>query len=222
MYRYRVNKLLEIERIRASIATDLHDDIGSTLTEIALFSDVALRELHDHAKHPDAVRDDRKVQGYLEEIGMTSRGLIDAMNDIVWSIDPRNDTFDFLLLRMKTHAVRMLEAKQINYEIDIPSHLSALQLPLGFRRRLFLVYKEAINNVVRHAKASKVRLTMGRRGRTIVMAIIDDGCGFEASRPGTGNGLRNMQQRAASLGGNLLVESARGRGTTITLEVPIP
>lgn len=223
MYRYRVNKLLEIERIRTSIASDLHDDIGSTLTEIALYSDVGLRSLRQHAEGAPLTDEERtKLSTLLGEIGTTSRSLIDAMNDIVWSIDPRNDTFEFLLLRIRMHATKMLEAKGINYEIDIPASLASLRFPLGSRRRLFLIYKEAINNVLRHAHATRVGLTLRREGRMLVMSIADDGNGFDPGGGSRGNGLTNMQTRARSIGGELTITSAPGVGTTVTLRVGIP
>lgn len=223
MYRYRVRKLLEIERLRTSIATDLHDDIGSTLTEIALVSDVGRREVDSalstgRLDAPGAQR----LSSILEDIGGTSRGLIDAMNDIVWAVDPKNDSFDVLLLRMKNHAARVLEAKGINYEIDIPSELSALGLPLAFRRRLFLIFKEAVNNILRHARPARVFLTMEREGGNLVMTVSDDGVGFDPESVARGNGLRNMEERAASLGGSLSIASSRAAGTAITLRVPIP
>lgn len=223
MYRYRVNKLLEIERIRTSIASDLHDDIGSTLTEIALYSDVGLRSLRQHAGTAPLSEEERaKLHSLLGEIGTTSRSLIDAMNDIVWSIDPRNDSFEFLLLRIRMHATKMLEAKAINYEIDIPPSLSSLRFPLGSRRRLFLIYKEAINNVLRHAQASRVTLTLRREGRMLVMSIVDNGSGFDPGQDSRGNGLHNMQARARSIGGELTITSTPGLGTTVTLHVGIP
>ncbi|HSQ75048.1 MAG TPA: ATP-binding protein, partial [Bacteroidota bacterium] len=223
MYRYRVNKLLEIERIRTSIATDLHDDIGSTLTEIALYSDVGLRELRHKEAAPPLSGDERaKVSSLLTEIGTTSRTLIDAMNDIVWAIDPKNDSFEFLLLRMKMHATKMLEAKGINYDIDIPSEIASLRLPLNFRRRFFLIYKEALNNILRHAQAKRVVLTIRRESRMLVMTVADDGIGFDTRDGSQGNGLLNMQHRARSLGGELTLASAPGVGTTVTLRAAIP
>lgn len=223
MYRYRVRKLLEIERIRTSIATDLHDDIGSTLTEIALFSDVGFREMK--AKPPaSALTEEERARfaALFSDTGSTARSLIDAMNDIVWAIDPKNDSFEFLLLRMKMHATKMLEAKGINYEIDIPPELASLRLPLGMRRRVFLVFKEAINNMLRHAHPTRVVLTMRREGRTLMMTMADNGIGFNPHTAVRGNGLHNMEERARSIGGELTISSARGVGTTITLHAPIP
>ncbi len=221
MYRYRIRKLLEIERLRSSIATDLHDDIGSTLTEIALFSDVGLRELRSRGVRPMTDNDVQKLTSMLEEIGSTARNLIDAMNDIVWSIDPKNDSFDFLLLRMKTHAARMMEAKGINYEIEIPSELSELRLSLGFRRRLFLIFKEAVNNIIKHANPTKVRFQIKRENNSLVMIIADNGVGFDNDREVDGNGLRNMQTRARSLQGSLSISTVPHGGTTISLRAPI-
>ncbi len=221
MYRYRVNKLLEIERIRSSIATDLHDDIGSTLTEIALYSDVGLRELRAKGPHKGDGGIAR-VEALLEDIGSTSRGLIDAMNDIVWAVDPKNDSFEFLLLRMKTHAARMFDAKGINYEIDIPAALSHLHLPLGFRRRFYLIFKEAVNNIIRHAHASKVLLKIRQEGRSLVMTIADDGKGFDGAHATEGNGLSNMRKRAEALNGELVLTSSPGAGTSVKLKARIP
>lgn len=223
MYRYRVKKLLEIERIRASIATDLHDDIGSTLTEIALFSDVGIREIRSLVPgKPITGGEAEKVTTLLEEIGHTSRTLIDSMNDIVWAIDPKNDSFEYLLLRMKTHAARMMEAKGINYDIEIPAELSELELPLGFRRRFFLIFKEAINNIIKHAHPTKVMLTIKKERGSLIMTIMDNGLGFDPRAASQGNGLRNMEERAASLGGSLSIASAHEGGTTITLRATIP
>ncbi|MGB2960616.1 MAG: two-component regulator propeller domain-containing protein [Bacteroidota bacterium] len=223
LYRLRVKKLLEIERIRASIATDLHDDIGSTLTEVALFSDVGLRELRSHSgdgriNETDVI----KVSALLKEIGTTSRSVIDAMNDIVWAIDPKNDSFEFLLLRMKNHAGRVLEAKDINYEITIPDEISHLRLPLAFRRRIFLIFKEAINNILRHAQPKTVTLTINKERRQLLMTITDDGAGFDPAQRHQGNGLRNMKERAASMNGELAIVSAPASGTTVNLRAPIP
>lgn len=223
MYRYRVQKLLEIERIRASIATDLHDDIGSTLTEIALFSDVGIREIRGLSSGKAVSGGElEKVSALLEDIGHTSRTLIDAMNDIVWAIDPKNDSFEYLLLRMKTHAARMMEAKGINYDIEIPAELAELKLPLGFRRRFFLIFKEAVNNIIKHAHPTKVKLSVTKEKGCLVMAIKDNGVGFDPHSAHNGNGLRNMQERAASLGGSLSIESDQVNGTTITLRATIP
>jgi signal transduction histidine kinase len=223
MYRYRVKKLLEIERIRASIATDLHDDIGSTLTEIALFSDVGIREIRSLVPgKPVTGAESEKVSALLEEIGHTSRTLIDSMNDIVWAIDPKNDSFEFLLLRMKTHAARMMDAKGINYDIEIPPEMSELELPLGFRRRFFLIFKEAINNIIKHAHPTRVQLTLAKERNALVMTITDNGVGFDPRSADEGNGLRNMEERAAALGGTLSITSARASGTSIILRAPIP
>ncbi|MBI5472876.1 MAG: hypothetical protein HY961_11075, partial [Ignavibacteriae bacterium] len=222
MYRYRVNKLLEIERIRSSIAVDLHDDIGSTLTEIALYSDVGLREVRARAVEKHLNGKLNKVESLLEDIGSTSRGLIDAMNDIVWAVDPKNDSFEFLLLRMKNHAARMFDAKGINYEIDIPEAISHLHLPLQFRRRFYLIFKEAINNILRHAHPTKVQLTIRKEGRSLVMAIVDDGRGFDVRAESQGNGLNNMQKRAQSLNGTQTVDSEMRKGTTVKLRATIP
>jgi signal transduction histidine kinase len=216
LYRARVRKLLAFERLRTSIATDLHDDIGSTLTEIALYSDAGLRHVHAQPL-PDAQTDT-----LFQEIGALARGLVDAMSDIVWAIDPKNDSFEFLLLRMKSHATTVFEAKGIAHDIDIPPELAHLRLPLGFHRGFFLVFKEAITNVLRHSQAQHVWLSVHRDRGSLVMEIRDNGKGFAPATGAGGNGLLNMQRRARDFHGTVEIASIPSSGTTVTLRAPLP
>lgn len=221
LYRFRVKKLLEVERIRSSIALDLHDDIGSTLTEIALYSDVSLRELRSEMIQNSLNGSYRKIENLLENIGKTSRRLIDAMNDIVWAVDPKNDSFESFLFRIKTQTAQMLGIKGIDYKFDIQDKVSNLRLPLLHRRQLHLIFKEALNNVIRHAQAKNVAVKMKKEGQSFVMTIKDDGVGIKINPEKKGNGLSNMKKRASLLNGVLEIVSSEDEGTKIELTIDL-
>jgi signal transduction histidine kinase len=208
-----------MERVRSRIATDLHDDIGASLTRITLFSTAAQEELRKEGAR--AATGDR-LFALLQDISNTSRDLVDAMSDVVWAVDPRNDSFDNLLLRMKTYAGRLLEARGMEYDIDFPGPIGALDLPLDFRRNMFLVFKEALNNAVRHSQGTTVQLSLSRNDGFLVMKIRDNGRGFDVDHAGRINGLRNMKKRAEQIGGTLTVDSVPGAGTTILLRARLP
>jgi ligand-binding sensor domain-containing protein/two-component sensor histidine kinase len=217
IYRYRVYHLLAVERTRSAIATDLHDDIGASLTGIALSSDLARRDIA--AGSPDA-------GGRLEQISQTSRSLLDAMNDIVWSIKPENDALEQTILRMEDYAVRLLEENGIDLHVQIPDDLRTVKLPMTARRNLFLIFKEAIGNILKHSGATRVEVTIssgesGRRRSDLQVSIGDNGKGFDPSEPRAGNGLGNMDLRARLLMGTFNVTSAPHGGTTLVVRFPI-
>jgi hypothetical protein len=213
VYRYRLHHLLTMERMRTAIATDLHDDIGTSLTRIALYADASLRELGGQPGR-SAREESGRLHDLLKDIAGTSRGLVDAMSDIVWAVDPKSDSFENVLIRMKTLAARMFDAKGIDYYITIASDLPSLEMPLQFRRHFFLAFKEVVNNVIKHAHATRVDLSIHRAHNTLVMSLSDNGVGFDSSTPRQGNGLRNMKQRALALGGECDISSQPGKGTT--------
>ncbi len=218
-FRARVRRLVAIERIRSRIATDLHDDIGAGLTRITLFSEAVERELHASRS---GARKNRKLNRMLEEISATSRDIVEAMSDIVWAVEPRNDSFDRVLLRMKTQTRRLLEARGMDYSFRISDDVASLKMPMDFRRNFFLVFKEAVNNILRHAHARQILLSIETEGGGLVMTIEDDGRGFDHEATTEGNGLRNMRKRAALLNGVLLVGPAANGGTVVTLRCRLP
>lgn len=218
-YRYRVNRLLELERVRTHIATDLHDDIGASLSRMAVLSEVVKRQtLVDHQESADL----------LTEIADSARGLVDSMSDIVWSIDPRKDDLHQVVMRIRQFASDVLEARNIDWEFRAPEELGHIKLAPEQRRHLYLIFKEAINNVARHSRCESAWLDLSVGGGRLTAEIRDDGQGFTA-RPGDGptangrggNGLKNMQARAAELGGHLDVVSSPGGGTRLSLALPL-
>ncbi len=219
--RVRMRRIRAIERVRSQIASDLHDDVGAGLTRITLFSDTAMETLVSRPVGR-AGRREGKARALLGEISATSRELVDSMSDIVWAVDPKSDSFDDVLLRMKSYAGRVLEAKHIDYAIDIPHAVARLKLPLQFRRNVFLMFKEAMTNILRHSAARTVRISVALQNKSLVMTIADDGIGFDPAVRSQGNGIRNLHRRSALIGGNADIESRPGEGTRITVRGRIP
>ena len=207
VYRYRTNRLLEIERIRIRIASDLHDDIGSTLSKISLYSDL--------------VRNDpgQKTSGNLiTEIGTLSRDMVRTMNDAVWSIDARNDSLENLIDRMRDFAVSIHRAKGTLIRFDFDKFDKGKTLPADIRQNLYLIFKEAMNNIAKHAHATEVDVSLKNNNGLLSLIVKDNGKGFDDGSHG--HGLRNMKMRAARIGGTL--EVVNDRGVTVQLNVSVP
>jgi len=207
-YRYRVTRLLEVERMRLRIAGDLHDDIGSNLSSIALLSDIV------RAREQLGERERRQ----LSKISRSARAMVDALRDIVWSIDPDSDRPDDLVRRMRDTAASLLG--DTRWTFQSPPHGLAARLDMDVRRHVFLGYKEMLHNVARHARATEVTIRLDEDGGHLRLTVSDDGVGFDAAAPSTGNGLKHLQERAARIGGTLAVTSRPGTGTTILFVAP--
>ncbi len=204
-YQYRVKRLLELERMRVRIASDLHDDVGSTLTKISLYSDI-IRNGGDPGNEQSLVR----------RIGEMSRELVTNMSDIVWSIDARNDSVGDLLDRMRDFAFSMLSPRQIDVKFEIIGLDDAKKLPADIRQNLYLVFKEAITNIARHAEARQVEVQLHNEKKQFTMRIYDNGRGFDVEQASRGHGLRNMNMRAGRIHGQLKLENQRGTSVIIT------
>ncbi len=211
-HRFRVRKILELEAVRSKIAADLHDDIGSTLSSISIFSEMAEQEAG--AAAPRAAR-------LMQRIGESSRAMLESLDDIVWAINPNNDRLEEMLMRMRAHATELFEASGIAFTIRFPEGLSGLRLSMDVRRQLYLVYKEALNNIVRHSGCHEATIALSRAGQELVLTISDDGKGFKGKPLAEGNGLRNMETRAASVGGSLTISSRPNGGTIVSLKLKI-
>jgi signal transduction histidine kinase len=215
-FRYNLNRLLELERVRTRIATDLHDDIGSSLSGMALLSE-AVRQQVGTAR-PEAFE-------MASEVAALARGLARGLSDVVWSIDPRRDDLRSVITRVRQFAAA-LEAQGIAWSLLEPPEPQKVKLTPEQRHHLYLILKEALNNIARHAHCTSVRLTMELRDRHLRAEIVDDGCGFSEPAGASpedhqGNGLRNMSLRAEQMGGRLRVDSAVGRGVRLELSVPL-
>ncbi|MCX6304115.1 MAG: triple tyrosine motif-containing protein [Bacteroidetes bacterium] len=210
IYRYRVNQLLKVERLRTRIATDLHDDVSSTLSSISILSDIVGRR-PDHPKSP----------GMIGEIGSSAREMLERIDDIIWTVTPANDKFQDLELRIREYAIPLFESKNILFHFDFPEKLAALRLQMETRRNVYLVTKEAVNNLIKYAQCEHARVCFSEEQGYLVMEISDDGIGFDPGKPTGRNGLKNMLKRANQIGGSLDIRSRPGAGTQIILKVKL-
>jgi ligand-binding sensor domain-containing protein len=210
LFRYRLRQALKLERIRTRISADLHDDIGSTLSSISILSNMALKEKIDSSAHT-----------MIAEIKDNSYKLMERIDDIVWSINPKNDSLAGLLLRVKQFSSRLFEVKEIEYEFDIPENISGIRLPMEYNQHIYLILKEAINNMVKYSECTNARIVISLSNTMLSLKIVDNGKGFQLTPTFPGNGIRSMRNRAHLMKGKLEIESIAGKGTTILLTMKI-
>src|SRR5262249_27132297 len=211
LYRYRVARLLELERIRTRIAADLHDDIGANLSKIAILSEVA---------HQQLASGGRLAETTYASIANISRESVASMRDIVWAINPRRDRLFDLTRRMRGFASDIFTSRNIEFEVHAPDHERDLKLGPYFRRDAFLIFKEAANNIVRHSVCTSAAITLSLEDGTLVLEVRDDGRGIGEPHDSEGQGISGMQHRAEALGGRVEIISQQGQGTTVRFWVP--
>ncbi|MGI8746383.1 MAG: sensor histidine kinase [Bryobacteraceae bacterium] len=210
LYRFRLAQLLAVANVRTRIATDLHDDIGASLSQIAILSEIAQRS-KDGPVSPDRTQ--------LSEIAGISRELIDSMGDIVWAINPDHDHLSNLGYRMRRLATDLLGGQEIalQFRSSVADH--DLRIGANVRRQVYLIFKEGIHNVVRHSGAGSVAVEFDRVQDSLRLQLSDDGKGFDPAAGYDGHGLINIRKRAAALGASLELQSAPGHGATLKLIV---
>jgi signal transduction histidine kinase len=212
----RLERQRAIERDRARIAKDIHDDLGAGLTQITLLSELARSESPHEA------------ETHLEQISDTARDLTRAMDEIVWAVNPRNDTLDGLMSYLCRIAQEHLAVAGIQCRIDVPSRLPALPVMSEVRFNLMLAVKEALHNIIKHARAGEAWLRLRVDPDAFTLTIEDNGRGFAAfadrsssSRPSSGQGLENLRRRLSAVGGRCVIHSEPGQGTRVELTVSI-
>lgn len=207
LYRYRIKKIVQMERLRVRIAGDLHDDVGTNLSSIQVASQIMERQA--------SLSEQDRTQ--LREIGAIATSTQEMMRDIVWMLNPKNDTLDDFLLKMKEVAARLLQG--MRYTFVAPDGRLLDKVSIEFKRNIFLIFKEALNNIVRHAEATEARIRVRQEGGTFSLEIKDNGKGFDIVHVAMGNGLSNIRRRAAQIGGSIEITSKKGAGTVVTLSV---
>ena len=205
---YSTRQKLKLQTLRNKIASDLHDDVGSTLSSISIFSQMAQEQ-------------SKETIPLLETIGENSRKMLDAMADIVWTIKPENDQFEKIIMRMRNFAYELLGAKKIDFEFIADDEVAKMKLPMEVRKNLYLIFKEATNNMVKYSAAQKAMFAIHGEKNNLTMTIRDDGKGFDISKSTEGNGLKNMKKRAEEIGADFSIDSNPGSGTTIQLKVAV-
>src|SRR6185436_12599079 len=206
--RYRINQVKKIQFLRTRIASDLHDDVGSSLVRITVLADAIKRE---------EVKETTSEQ--LGTISGISRGAVSTMKDVIWSIDSRNDTMGGMIQYMQEHLHNMLIPANIDFELRHANLADNEKLDMNFRQNVYLTFKEAINNVVKHSKASNVLVEIKKENDMFILQIKDDGKGISDKKFASGQGLYNMELRAKRLKAELEIISKNG--LTVLLKVPL-
>ncbi|RXK58720.1 tetratricopeptide repeat protein [Lacibacter luteus] len=213
--RFEIKKKLEeqvhLQEMRNSISRNLHDDIGASLSNINILTELAKRNVDDPAK----------AKEYLGKAADDIQHVSESLSDIVWNINPRYDELNNLFVRMKRYAADMMDGKNISYEMNFPADAAEVKLEMDQRRDLYLIFKEAVNNLVKYSKATNAKVEVLISQHHMHVLVKDDGCGFDMNELKEGNGLRNMQQRSALLGAVLKIESEPGKGTSVVLDMPL-
>ncbi len=213
--RFQLKKRLEqqtaLQEMRNNISRDLHDDIGASLSNINILNELARRSI----SQPD------KSKEYLSKASEDIQRINESLSDIVWNINPRYDDLQNLFVRMKRYAADMLDGKNIKGEFDFPSGEPNLKLSRTQRRDLYLIFKEAVNNLVKYSDARNAAIRVSAKEHSIEMLVQDDGKGFDQNNTNAGNGLHNMEQRAKASGAQISIHSESGNGTTIRMVIGI-
>ncbi|MGZ3939541.1 MAG: sensor histidine kinase, partial [Flavisolibacter sp.] len=212
LYWYRRQARIKVEAIRNRIATDLHDDMGSTLSSIRILSDVAKRDVSP--QNPRAAT-------MLDKIETDAALLSENMQDIVWTIKTHHNSIGDVVTRMKEYALKIVEAKDISFQTQIAENFKASRLDIAQRRNIYLIFKESINNAVKYSGCSQIQLFITQQNRYLKMVVEDNGCGFDIHTIKKGNGLDNLQKRAVEIKGKVCISSEKGKGTRIDLVVKL-
>jgi signal transduction histidine kinase/ligand-binding sensor domain-containing protein len=201
-----------LDRERARIARDIHDDLGGSLTHTTLLVSLSQKNRGDA----------EKVGSYLKQVSANVREVVESLDEIVWAVNPGNDVLPHLVDYLGQFAADFLRAADLRCRIDFPENPPPLPVAPDVRHNLFLVVKETLNNIVRHARASEVRLELTLADEALRLTIEDDGCGAAEGAEGAfAHGLKNMRQRMSDLGGRCDIERHPGAGTRVTIFLPL-
>lgn len=199
-----------VERERVRIAKDIHDDLGSRLTQITLLS--------DQAQDGPAL----ELQTNARKISATAREMAQSLDEIVWAVNPQHDTLEGLVEYLSHAADDFLEDTSIRSRLKLPANLPSCTVPADVRHQLFLAFKEALNNAVKYAAASEIQIELTAEPARFQILIADNGVGFDLASPRAGgNGLNNMRKRLEVIRGQFAIASQPGHGTQITMTIPL-
>jgi hypothetical protein len=208
IYKYRINRILEMEHVRIQIATDLHDDVGSSLTKIAVHSEIIQN-----------TEDRKKIASSSAKIGITSREIITSLSDIIWSIDARNDKVGDLIDRMRDYLDTVFPPGSITIDFQTQGLEFNNNIDQVLRQNIYLIFKEAVNNAAKYADASKLNILMTNGNGRFRLEISDDGKGMELNEKSVGyHGLQNMKLRADRIGGEFKIENKNGTRIILTVK----
>ena len=204
IYKYRVNNLIEMQRLRLKIASDLHDEVGSTLTKVSMRAQMLEMQLKESSATEN-----------LNRISEQAREAVSTMQDIVWSIDSRNDSFNNLMNKIKDTAFSLLAEKKIKVNFRINGFENNTTLKVNERQNIYLILKEALHNISKHSNANEVNIVLDNGTKNFTMIIKDNGSNFTQNKYSTGQGLQNMEMRSKKLNG--IIEYKFNNGFEIKL-----
>lgn len=207
LYSFRIKQLKKVLAVRQKISQNLHDDIGSTLSAINMYTQVAKLQSQSN--------------DFITSIEENTQDALGKLDDIIWSTNPKNDKVKNLIERMDGFARPLLQAKNIQFNFTHSSTINEQKIGEATRQNLFVIFKEAINNVVKYAACTSCIVTLDEKNKNICCTITDNGKGFDVTKPSERNGILNMQLRAKEMKGSFKIESTPAIGTTIKVQLPI-
>ena len=211
IYSYRIGQLKKLQIMRNTISANLHDDIGASLSNIHILTVLTQRNISN----------EKSANSYITKAGDEIQRISEALSDIVWNISPKYDDLDNLFIRMKRYAADMFDGKNIKAQLIFPDATHKLSMPMDQRRDFYLIFKEAVNNLVKYAEATEANVSVVIENKMIRLEVIDNGKGFVNSELLPGNGIQNIKQRAEKWKAALDVHSVPGEGTRIILAMKL-
>jgi len=212
LYRYRLNQILQMERLRSRIAADLHDDVGATLSSISMYSNTVKNQVKEKMPHLEVI---------LDKMGESSRSMVSNMSDIIWALNPDNDEGKKLSERIEMYAKEACAVHEMYLQFDSAHTIDEHSFTPEERKNIYLIFKESLNNSLKYAKATSIEISLELNDRKLLMKIRDNGIGFNPGEHLLGNGLKNLHRRAKEIHGAINIISDIGEGTSIILECKI-
>ena len=212
-YKFRLNQLRKIMALRLKISRDLHDEIGSTLSGIGLISEMAKHQLNNEKT--------AEVKNSLDKININSDEMLEKMSDIVWTINPQNDSFEKVISRLRAYAKNTTDSLGIRLHFSLGEDIGRYNLDMRRRNNVYLICKEAINNAIKYSECHNLSFALQQEDHHFNISIVDDGKGFDTWKDFDGNGLKNMRSRAQEIKAILNLNSEKGKGTSIFLTLKI-
>jgi signal transduction histidine kinase len=210
LYQKDLDRQLMLERERARISQDMHDDIGAGLTKIAMISEAPIKSENQV----------QEIEHRISKIALSSRDMIARLNVIVWALNPKYDNLESLVSYLRRYFGEYLENFRIRFKTDFPDQIPERPITPDTRRNIFYAVQEAIHNAVKHSGCSEISLVVKIDQQNMEITITDNGKGFDQIKSGSGgNGLLNMKKRAEDLGGKFEIQSLPGNGTRIVFVV---
>ncbi|MEM6723658.1 MAG: ATP-binding protein, partial [Bacteroidota bacterium] len=213
-WQLKMKKLEEIDAFRKAAAEDFHDELGSKLTIISLFSEITRDKLNEAGE---------EVQPYLGKVIDTSNSLYHSMKDLIWALNPEQDKIIDLAIQIKDFGDEIFHETGIEFNAEgLDQAIVNQEIPMAFKRHILLVFKEAMNNILKHSECDQATLSLYNGNQSLKIKLTDNGKGFSQELKETGDGLKNMSSRAQRIKGTLSIDSQLGKGTSILLECPLP